>query len=256
MDIKTDMDIKADRGIKTDRGINTMDSMAEFINACDDASNLIDFREQIYPTVKNILPHSMFACGSVCIEDLRVVDFINISFPDDYLEKINLMSCPVLLRWLGLKSPVQIDTNTPLLQSTSRSWFNYFGQHRIKNLTVHGVVGANKKHIYFFVFGGINVWTEHEVLMLKLLVPQLYCTLIDLDNLFNSNMNSKKILTPREEEVLTLICKGKSNAEVARILHISGWTVKIHVSNLIAKLKASNRSHAVAKAIRLGLLTG
>ena len=240
--------------MKTDMDINIVDSMAGFINACDDASNLMDFREKIYPTINQILPHSMFACGAVSIEDLRIVDFVNITFPDDYLEKINLTSCPVLLRWLGLKSPVHIDTNTPLLQSTSRTWFNYFGQHKINSLTVHGVVGLNKKHIYFFVFGGINVWTDHQELMLKLLVPQLYCTLTDLDNVFNSNMNSKKILTPREEEVLTLICKGKSNAQVARALHISSWTVKIHVSNLIAKLKASNRSHAVAKAMGLGLL--
>ena len=61
-------------------------------------------------------------------------------------------------------------------------------------------------------------------------------------------------LSSREKEMLNWICTGKSNPEIAEIIGISPWTVKIHVRNLRAKLDVSSRSQAVAKAFELGLL--
>lgn len=61
-------------------------------------------------------------------------------------------------------------------------------------------------------------------------------------------------LTPREREVLSWISKGKSNGEIGLILGISAWTVKIHVGSILAKLNASTRGHAIAKAVSAGLV--
>ena len=58
----------------------------------------------------------------------------------------------------------------------------------------------------------------------------------------------------RELEVLALIAKGRSNKEIAVILGVSDETVKTHVSNIMQKLHAQDRAHAVTEAIRLGLL--
>lgn len=55
-------------------------------------------------------------------------------------------------------------------------------------------------------------------------------------------------LTAREIEILTLVGNGRSNTEVARLLSISPKTVSVHVSNVLAKLGASNRTEAVALA--------
>ena len=55
-------------------------------------------------------------------------------------------------------------------------------------------------------------------------------------------------LTERERETLAWIQKGKTNWEIAQILGISERTVKFHVQNILSKLKASSRSHAVALA--------
>ncbi|USY18333.1 AAA family ATPase [Nocardiopsis exhalans] len=61
-------------------------------------------------------------------------------------------------------------------------------------------------------------------------------------------------LTPREAEVLTEVAKGLSNREVGQALFISAKTVSVHLSNVMGKLGAGNRTAAVARARELGLL--
>jgi DNA-binding NarL/FixJ family response regulator len=61
-------------------------------------------------------------------------------------------------------------------------------------------------------------------------------------------------LTPRETAVLSLLAHGASNKVVARELEISVHTAKFHVASVLAKLKARNRSDAVAIGIRRGLI--
>ena len=61
-------------------------------------------------------------------------------------------------------------------------------------------------------------------------------------------------LSGREQEVLGWVAQGKTNQDIARILNISVWTVKIHVANILKKLHADSRGHAVTKAYRIGLL--
>jgi DNA-binding CsgD family transcriptional regulator len=61
-------------------------------------------------------------------------------------------------------------------------------------------------------------------------------------------------LTPREVEILALVAKGRSNGEIGRQLFISTKTVSVHVSNILAKLRAGSRTEAAAMARRDGLL--
>jgi len=59
-------------------------------------------------------------------------------------------------------------------------------------------------------------------------------------------------LTEREREVLLLIAEGKSNKEIADELHISIKTVKTHVSNLLMKCEAADRTQLAIYAHRKG----
>ena len=61
-------------------------------------------------------------------------------------------------------------------------------------------------------------------------------------------------LTPREETILKLLTEGLTNAGIADRLHLSEGTVKNYVSQILSKLQANDRTHAVVLAIRRGLL--
>ncbi len=61
-------------------------------------------------------------------------------------------------------------------------------------------------------------------------------------------------LTPRERQVLVEMSHGLGNREIGDSLGISAHTAKFHVAQIIAKLDAQSRAHAVAKALRAGLV--
>jgi DNA-binding NarL/FixJ family response regulator len=62
-------------------------------------------------------------------------------------------------------------------------------------------------------------------------------------------------LTPREIQVLELLAEGLPNKAIAGRLGISDQTVKFHVSSISGKLGAANRTDAVRRAVRRGLIT-
>jgi DNA-binding NarL/FixJ family response regulator len=62
-------------------------------------------------------------------------------------------------------------------------------------------------------------------------------------------------LTPREVQVLELLAEGLPNKAIADRLNISDQTVKFHVSSISTKLGAANRTDAVRRAVRRGLIT-
>ena len=68
------------------------------------------------------------------------------------------------------------------------------------------------------------------------------------------NDNERSLLSKREREVLQLLANGRTNDETAQEVGLSPATVRTYVENAMHKLKADSRTHAVAVAVRLGLI--
>lgn len=63
-------------------------------------------------------------------------------------------------------------------------------------------------------------------------------------------MNSRKldgsVLTQRQAQIVDLVCEGKSNKEIARIVKLDDTTIKGHMTNILAIYKLSNRKQLIA----------
>lgn len=60
------------------------------------------------------------------------------------------------------------------------------------------------------------------------------------------------LLTRRETELLALIAEGLDNKSIAKVLHISPFTVKRHIENIYKKLQAKNRVHLIMLVNEIG----
>jgi DNA-binding NarL/FixJ family response regulator len=91
-----------------------------------------------------------------------------------------------------------------------------------------------------------------------LLAPPVTRRLLDrfAENQVDTEIVAKlDVLTAREREILVLVAKGNSNAEIAAELHLTEHTVKTHVSRMLAKTGARDRVQAVILAYNAGLVT-
>lgn len=62
-------------------------------------------------------------------------------------------------------------------------------------------------------------------------------------------------LSSREKEILSYVARGKSNKQIANLFQISEHTVKNHLTSIMWKLNANDRTHAVVIALRRGWLS-
>jgi DNA-binding CsgD family transcriptional regulator len=67
--------------------------------------------------------------------------------------------------------------------------------------------------------------------------------------------DSYELLTPREREILQLLAEGKTNKDVANILHLSIHTVDTHRGNILQKLNLHGVPELILYAVRKGIIS-
>lgn len=108
--------------------------------------------------------------------------------------------------------------------------------------------------VFFTAFGiwvasqWVKAGTKTVVIEKEIFVPFEAETEIDQKEL------DRLGLSRREYEILDLLAKGNSNAEMGERLFLSLSTIKTHVSNLFVKLEVKNRTQAMAKAKKLRII--
>jgi DNA-binding NarL/FixJ family response regulator len=88
------------------------------------------------------------------------------------------------------------------------------------------------------------------------LSPQLAASMLDeVRKLDMAPTREDRVVTKREEEVLQLIADGCSTSEVAEQMYLSQKTVKNHLASIYQKLDARDRTQAVLRAVRMGIVS-
>lgn len=107
-----------------------------------------------------------------------------------------------------------------------------------------------------FSFAGEHLQRDQRTeTILAHIVPHLHQALSRIVKRSGSaRRKSVPVLTPKEREILKWLIHGKSTWDISCILTVSQETVRFHIKNIFQKLDVSNRAHAVAVAIDLGLL--
>jgi ATP-dependent transcriptional regulator len=123
-------------------------------------------------------------------------------------------------------------------------YFEY--QFYVRDMPMEIYVGA-----VAILFTAVGIWAG-----LRLTRPKIIHQIVEAPATFElDEANLQKIgISRREYEVLELLAAGHSNQEIADKLFISMSTVKTHVSNVLAKLEASRRTEAIARAKKLRII--
>ena len=132
--------------------------------------------------------------------------------------------------------------------------------NELKNLAARLVTGPRGKVEAFYVFSRISVELDERLgYVTELLVPHLHIAFLRVlateREASGTNMQrSGRLVTPRQEEILNLIKNGKTNSEIAELLSCSPWTIKNHIQAILRRLDSNTRTHAIARAMKLGIL--
>ena len=96
----------------------------------------------------------------------------------------------------------------------------------------------------------IRAAAEGECVMSAAIAAKLFGSFVE----YGDPPAASAQLSKREVEILTMIADGKQNADIAKALVISPYTVRNHISNVLHKLQVENRTQAASYAARHGIV--
>lgn len=234
------------------------EALFSLFGACHRIVSRTTFIDEVYPLIKEIMPHERFLCGIASVVPLAVLDSVNAGFPDrfvdDCIDSEGRITSPLVRQWLTQDAPVYFDDrfSKTLSDPNDSGWLDMFNHHNMRNMAAHGIKDLHGGATSYFCFAGVPAWSEQLKCMLHMIVPHLHSAL--RCHYLLKVQQQEHDLSLREREVLKLVCVGKTNQAIGLILGISPWTVKIHVRNFMWKLNVSTRGHAAAKAMKNGLV--
>jgi len=116
-------------------------------------------------------------------------------------------------------------------------------------LPLHSTPGRNGLAVFL---GETPSLSDEMLLDFQLRCVRLFSTLVDM-----TIASTRKIpaMSNRELDCLRLTAAGKTSEEIAELLHLSAHTANQYLTGAAQKLNAVNRTHAVSKALRMGLIS-
>jgi LuxR family transcriptional regulator, quorum-sensing system regulator CviR len=192
--------------------------------------------------------------------EIEAMKVVNVDYPEDYLAELGktglIMKDPVVMEnFKSFRLQYWADTlkQRPFTPDDHKimSLAEDYGFRKTRRGVGYGYGVKNMKGTEgsFFCYQGLDRSSRTEQI-LRLVIPHFHEALRRM----GSAPKSGSPLTAKETEVLKWVKQGKSTWDISSILGISERTVKFHVGNIMQKLDAMTRTHAVAIALEQGLV--
>lgn len=204
-------------------------------------------------------------CALTCHERYTATDnpppAVAHNFPDDWIDYYFAHDYPskdpVVVYAPALEGPFlwrSLDTRFEL-DRAQRTLMQQAREAKLRNgvgVSLHAPRGD--VFLVTFAAGDGHPDAAAEMSKLRLLAVQFHAAYSCVGRT-GDDAQSAVVLSPRERECLQWLALGKTPWDIGMTLSISEHTVNFHVRNLYRKLEASNRTMAVVKAIRFGLIS-
>lgn len=185
----------------------------------------------------------------------RLERVLNVSYPTEwlkhYMEENYAQHDPILKIHLG-SGPVQWQER--FSRAKGKEERKFIAEAATVGLesgvTFSAASKRNNLGCIFSVSGKDASADLNLVAMLECLTPHLHQAAVRIANLAPATPSSMP-LSQREYDIFHWMSRGKTNWEIATILDICERTVKFHVANVIRKLNANNRTHAIVLGMHL-----
>lgn len=244
------------------------------VEACLKENSEDEFKS-ILKNTERVIGQKMSVCGIAAghANAIKTISNMNTGCPETFISKkmdaYERMKLPLFRCWLEQQSPQILELNNDL-GTCSVADSALREKYSIQNIISHGVLDVGQNYVSYFDFIDIPEKVKAcHVTLVEMLVPHLHIAYTKLPSVQKSLTptldmafvapkalvdDDRSLLSPKEYEVLSRLSEGKSNRDIGDTLNISEFTVKTHVQRIIKKLNATNRQHAVAKALELKLI--
>jgi DNA-binding CsgD family transcriptional regulator len=215
-----------------------------------------DFKKWTCDFVRPLLPHGALACvhGRTYGVGVSLDYVVTVDYPLEHLLEIRNasghMDSPLARCWFEQQAPVFFDAEKPPAY-ISTPWLTSFRKHGLRNAAADGVLDTARCVATYFSFHQLPELDERVLRgTFKVLVPLMHDTFARVIHLHKEKGASLAChytgLTARDQEIITHISQGKSNAQIASVLGVSEFTVRNAISRILEKTECSNRAALAA----------
>ncbi|MGA2192213.1 MAG: LuxR family transcriptional regulator [Nitrospirota bacterium] len=207
--------------------------------------------------LKHLISHDYALIGFAAVGEEGMkdgFDIVNVSYPDEWLALYvsdQLHRIDPVPRHNFTKFDGQYWKDTYKIYNTPKEFISKAADFGLVSGYTFGARDLRGTHGSLLSVSGRNMKRDRRTeLILELVTPHFH-------QCFERIVRAKYATSPpspREKEVLKWIGQGKSTWEVAMILGISERTVKFHLQNVMRKLNAVSRPHAIALGLELGII--
>lgn len=229
--------------------------LLDLIDACHREINDSQFEYTVYPKLRQLLPHETFvyAHADLRLKHIQYYAGVRSHTKGQRMPVEDALECPVIRTWIKTRQPVHYRFDPPRVLRNLSPNLNTFSHRAIGGLYAHGVMdGIGVTASCYFFLCTKDTWSPRTETLVRWVIPHLHTAL--------GTTGPKPIqdptlpLTPREREILEKVAHGRTDSQIATELRVSACTIRTHMRNIIQKLNASNRTHAVTQALNRGFV--